>query len=177
MALWSFVLAVLALLISLFSILLYYLDLPRLQVQGITPGITGTLDQKQVWHHKVASIEIVIANRGHRPALDCQGLVTFHGLPALKLYPQTREHTVDTSTGVFSVQPGARVRAVAAWNFQGPIIDGRDGYSLEEFLERAVPATVTITCGRHTVRGVLSADAARALLERHERQAYLGSNP
>ncbi|MEW5995589.1 MAG: hypothetical protein AB1744_14495, partial [Candidatus Zixiibacteriota bacterium] len=119
------------------------------------------------------ALEVTVENRGTRPAVDCQGIITFPKIEALVLHPQTREHVVDTKASVFTLQPKASMRLVAAWNYStGGVIDGTEAsLTPGEFLDLAIPAQAVIRFGKKEIVKALSREA----VEQYFREAQLSS--
>ena len=150
-----------------------YLDKPRLKKMSINPGISGSKGvNDDVWKHHVSSIEIVILNKGARPAIDCEGIITFHNIDPMPLYPQTREHTVDVGNRVFSINPMSKIRLVGAWQYSsGGVINGTvHNYSLGEFAEKAAPFTVTIKYGEEEKSFTVSRESVKEYFTEYQKQ-------
>ena len=176
MAETALVIALISLAVGTVALTFQILDRPRLRITNIRPAISGSRQHNaQQWTHDVTSIEVTVENRGSRPAIACEAVITFARMEALPLHPQTPESTVDTTTRAFSVEPKASRRLVAAWNYSpGGSIDGtKPSITLGAFLEKAVPATVTVSCGKQRIRSTLDAATAQDIFQEQQTQTYL----
>lgn len=172
----SFVVAIISILLAGIAIILQVLDKPRLKISSVHPGISGSKEpNSDRWKNFISSIEIIVENRGSRPAVDCEAVITFPHIEALPLYPQTREHLIDKTNRLFSVQPKSKIRILGAWNIiNGGAIDGtKNTFTLGEFLEKATPATIIISFGGKRVKHILSKERVQNIVENHQAQLYL----
>jgi len=172
----SFWIAVFCVVLGGVALILQFRDKPRLKVVEIHPGISGSRGSSEnQWKNSITSIEIVVENRGSRPAVDCEAVIIFPYLEALPLYPQTREHTLNTKNRVFTIQPKSKVRIVGAWhiNPDGSIDGTKETFTPGVFLEKGTPATIIISFGAKRVRAVLHREEVQKLIENHQAQLYL----
>ncbi len=172
----SFGLALLGTTLAIAAIALQLLDRPRLRVVQIHPGVSGSRKPgAHQWTHNIISFEVVIENYGTRPAVDCEAVVLFPHLEALPLHPQTRDHTIDTSTRLFTVQPKSKVRLVGAWNIlSGGTIDGtKDVMTPGDFIEKATPVTILMSYGAKRIRAQLTKEQTQRIIENQQAQQYL----
>lgn len=172
----SFGIAILGTAIAILAIILQLLDKARLKVVQIYPGMSGArMPGADQWLHSVNSIAVIIRNLGTRPAIDCEAIVLFPHLEPLPLHPETRDHTINTGTTFFTVQPKAQVQLVGAWNItpNGTIDGMKVVMTPGEFLEKATPLSILISHGTKRLRAQLTKDQAQRLLEKHQVQSYL----
>jgi hypothetical protein len=174
----SFILAIIGVLLSSIALYIQWRDKPILKISSIRPGISGYREgNEQQWKHQVTSIEVIIENKGSRPAIDCEGIVTFPLLEALPLYCQTREHYVNLKSRLFTLQPNTKATLVGAWNFcsNGSIDGTKESLSPGDFLIKCTPATVIVKYGNKRIQTVLQTEEAKRIFEQHQTQVYLGS--
>jgi hypothetical protein len=158
------------------ALFLQFHDKPRLKIIQIHPGISGSRGSgENQWKNNITSIEIVVENKGSRPAVDCEAIITFPHLEALPLYPQTREHLLNIENKIFTVNPKSKVRVVGAWNIEksGAIGGSKETFTPGEFLEKGTPATIIISFGAKRIRATLTKEEAQKIIENYQAQLYL----
>jgi hypothetical protein len=162
--------------LALFAIFLQIRDKVRIKVISVHPGISGSRKHNESqWEHNVTSIEVIVENKGTRPAIDCEAVIIFPHTEALPLHPQTREHTVDFKTRIFNIQAKSKVRVVGAWNFSidGAIDGTKQVMTPGEFIEKCTPSTIIVSQGIKKYKFDFSKETARELFQKHQEQQYL----
>jgi hypothetical protein len=172
----SFIASIIGVTLSAIALINQQKDKPNIMISEIRPGISGSKKVgSQQWDMKISCIEVLVENRGLRPAIDCEALITFMSFEALPLHMQTREHVVDIKRKIFDIQANSKIRLVGAWNYcQDGAIDGTaENMSLDSFLDKCTPATVTIKYGKNIIKKELSKEATKEMFREHSEKLYL----
>jgi len=122
------------------------------------------------FRYNVHSISVVVENRGHRPAVGCEGAIILAMMDGLALRPQTRQYTVNTKEKHFDVQAKSKIALVAAWHLSpdGAIDSSKPTITPGEFLEKGLPLTVVISHGAKRIHGSYTKEEFRKTFEEHQ---------
>ena len=163
-------LALLGVGLGLAALIMQLRDRPRLRIVSIGVGFSGTRLASGEVRYNVHSVNVVVENRGNRPAIGCDGAVAFARMDGLILWPETREYVVNTKERHFDVQGRSKVALLAGWHLSPDgVIDTRKATtSPDEFLEKGLPVTVVISHEGRRTRGFYTKEEFRRTFE--ERQ-------
>lgn len=143
-------LALVGVLLGCAAIIFQLLDRPRIRISRIHIGFSGSKKPGAlITECSIISIEIILENKGSRPAVGCQGVVTFPKTNALKVYPQTKDHFVDTTAVDFNVYSKSKIALAAAWTYTdiGGIDGTKPALTMSEFVNNGLPFKVMVTVG------------------------------
>ncbi|WP_048142258.1 hypothetical protein [Methanosarcina horonobensis] len=153
---------------------------PIIKIKSINLGLGGErgLDDEgeldEEWKCTISSISVEVCNKGHRDALNCEGLVTFKKLDPLALHP-TMKGDVLHNTTKFDLLAGETKSLDAAWGFSRTAIDRFTELNKGDFLDKALPIEVVIFYREKTVRKRLKEKDADRFIRQFEEQLDRGN--
>lgn len=168
----SISLAMISFCISLYSLLYRVIkDRPGILILRAIPDLGGSRSANEPWRFSISSVSTSIKNNGKRAAMRVRGVISFGRLDALPLYPTEEGDVIFQRT--IDLAPGEEINLVAAWRYSGNAIDGTQGLSVGEFLDKAPPMKVTI----EYTEGKISKEYTREFLDswirKHQESHYL----
>jgi hypothetical protein len=158
---WDRVVALAALAVGIFAVILHYRDRPQLRIGEITVQFDDKF---------VHSITVPLHNDGTRPAIGVTGILSLQRDRALPLHRQKRNGRADKSADWFDVPPQADITLIAAWGFlpDGGVDPANQHKPTHRFRDENFPIAVEITMGNKNVSRVMQQDEFIAI-----NQAYL----
>lgn len=166
-------LSLVGIVLAVAALTLQLLDKPRLRISDINVSFGGSRTTQGTWQYGITCINVIVENRGGRPAIGCEGVVILAGMEGLPLRPQTRDYVLNMREKHFDIQPKGKAVLVAAWHVttDGMIDGSQQSIDPSTFLEKGLPLSAVISLGGKRVRRSYQKEEFRSKFEEHQIQS------